>query len=186
MQGVETDVGWQGAAWIVGVARGGEGTPLDRFLRHARSVHQEGAGPGRLKVLLEVRAGDLDASGADDLLDQLRAGGDVLEVRLVSYLPETVNTLFHATMSRETPVGCQVYLQEDNILGHVQWSRRSSLGLPGEIGHHLRLHAFPSGSRPTYKEAAASGRRISTTGWNPLYRGWRDIDLSHIWNVKRQ
>lgn len=185
MQGMRCTAAIQSGRWVVHPTRE-EGDPLHVFLRKARNHHDEHKVPGRYKTLVEVQSERLEAEDADRLLDDVRSAGEALEVRFVAYHPEVVNALFHATMSREVPIGCQIYLQEDDVRGHVQWSKRDLLGLPPEVGFHLRLHAFPSERRPSYQEAAATGRRISTTGWNPLYRGWRDVDLSHIWNVKRR
>lgn len=186
VRGFETDVFRSEDRWRVGIHRGTEGVPLDQFLRRARTLHVESLTRGRLKALIEVVAANLSSEDADRLLDQARAGGDTVDVRFVSFVPEVINALYHAAMGRDVSVGCQIYIQGDNIQEHVQWAKRERLGLPPEIGYHLRLHAFSPSTRPTYIEAAASGRRISTTGWNPLYRGWRDIDLSEVWNVRRR
>lgn len=183
--GIEIDVKQVGD-WLVGTRGNGDGTLLDDFLHQVDAHYESNHLRTPLKTMIEIRGDRLDHSEADRLIDQCEAYRRDLEVRFLSYSPEIINTMFHATSSRDEPFACQIYMQEDDVTGHVQWSKRRRLGLPEEIGYHLRLHAFPPSKRPTYEEALETNRRISTTGWNPLYKGWRNADLSEVWNVKRR
>jgi hypothetical protein len=184
-QGIELDVHLTDE-WRVEAGRGQPlHPPLGDFLRIVDEHRRTGTGGERLRTMLEVRAEHVDDTASDRLLAHCDRFKGELDIRFVSYSPGVVNALYHANATREEPYVIQIYMQEDDVRNHVQWSKRHYLGLPTEIGYHLRLHAFPAAQRPTYEEAAATGRRITTTGWNPLYRGWRDHDLSEVWNIRR-
>ena len=184
--GLQSDV-HLGAEWTMGEGRmEGGGMPFAGFLsRLLQHTSQEGAGR-RIRTILDVHAARVDEVAAERFVQDLRRFAPGLHPVVVSYAPEVVRALHAARVAHDVPMQVQLYLQEDDLKGHAQWQKRDALELPVGIGYHLRLHAFTPGTRPTYDEAVAAGRHITTTGWNPLYPGWRNIDLSEVWNLKRR